>query len=97
MTGADITFILSGSGHIAGVVNPPVLEKYQYWVNSDLSSETLDDWKASADVTKGSWWPHWDKWLSKHSSGQVKGRVPGAKTGTIEDAPGSYVKVRFDR
>ncbi len=96
MGSADVTFILSGSGHIAGVVNPPVLEKYQYWVNGDLSPESLEEWKSAADTTAGSWWPHWDTWLSKQSSKKVKGRVPGQTLGAIEDAPGSYVKVRFD-
>jgi polyhydroxyalkanoate synthase len=97
MTGADVTFVLSGSGHIAGVVNPPALEKYQYWINSDLKAEGLEAWKKSADMTPGSWWPHWDGWLANQSKRQVKSRVPGAKLGVIEDAPGSYVKVRFDQ
>ena len=97
MKGADVTFVLSGSGHIAGVVNPPKLEKYQYWVNTDLSPESLEAWKDAADMTAGSWWPHWDQWLADQSKKQVKGRVPGAKLGVLEDAPGSYVKVRFDQ
>lgn len=97
MTSADVTFVLSGSGHIAGVVNPPALEKYQYWVNTDLSPETLEEWKSKADMTAGSWWPNWDKWLAGQSSKKVKGRVPGARLGVIEDAPGSFVKVRFDQ
>ena len=97
MTSADITFVLSGSGHIAGVVNPPVLEKYQYWVNTDLSPESLEDWKSKADSTAGSWWPHWDKWLAEHSKKQVKARKPASTLKAIEDAPGSYVKVRFDQ
>ncbi len=96
MTAADVTFVLSGSGHIAGVVNPPSLEKYQYWVNTDLTSESLDDWKSSAKTTPGSWWPHWNKWLATQSKKQVKARKPGAKLGVCEDAPGSYVKKRFD-
>ena len=96
MTSADVTFVLSGSGHIAGVVNPPSLEKYQYWVNTDLSPDSLEDWKDRAVMTPGSWWPHWDGWLASHSTKKVKGRQPGAKLGQIEDAPGSYVKARFD-
>ncbi len=96
MAGADLTFVLSGSGHIAGVVNPPALKKYQYWVNSDLSAETVEEWKESAEMHSGSWWPHWSEWLANHSKKKVKGRKPGAQLGAIEDAPGSYVKVRFD-
>ena len=97
MTGADVTFVLSGSGHIAGVVNPPVLEKYQYWVNKDLTPGDLETWKSKADMTPGSWWPHWDGWLAKQSSKQVKARKPGAKLGSLEDAPGSFVQVRFEK
>ena len=97
MSSADITFVLSGSGHIAGVVNPPALKKYQYWVNSDLSPQSLDEWKDAAEMHDGSWWPHWDKWLAGHSAKKVKARKPGATHGAIEDAPGSYVKVRFDQ
>lgn len=97
MTSADVTFVLAGSGHIAGVVNPPALGKYQYWLSEDLSPETLDKWKENAEITQGSWWPHWDAWLASQSSKMVKGRKPGAKLGTIEDAPGSYVKTRFDQ
>ena len=97
MDHADLTFVLSGSGHIAGVVNPPAAGKYQYWVNPDMAAETLDAWKDDAEMTPGSWWPHWDAWLAGHSRKKVKARTPGAKTGTIEDAPGSYVKARFDQ
>lgn len=97
MDGADVTFILSGSGHIAGVVNPPVLGKYQYWTNDDLTPSTLEDWKSDAKMTPGSWWPHWDAWLAEHSKKQVKARSPGKTLGVVEDAPGSYVKVRFDQ
>lgn len=97
MTAADVTFVLSGSGHIAGVVNPPSLEKYQYWVNDDLTPKTLEDWKAKAKMSPGSWWPHWDKWLAGQSRKKVKARAPGETLGVLEDAPGSFVKVRFDQ
>lgn len=97
MEKSDVTFVLSGSGHIAGVVNPPALGKYQYWVNTNLGPETLDDWKAAADMTQGSWWPHWSAWLDGHSARKVKARDPGKNTGVICDAPGTYVAVRFDK
>ncbi len=91
------TFLLAGSGHIAGVVNPPAAGKYQYWVG-DSKAATLDDYFASATETKGSWWPHWIDWISALDSAKTpaKGaRVPGkgAKK-AIEDAPGRYVKQR---
>jgi polyhydroxyalkanoate synthase subunit PhaC len=92
-----LTFLLAGSGHIAGVVNPPSSGKYQYWLN-DGAPETLEDFKAGAVETKGSWWPHWLDWLKAHGAKQVaaKGaRVPGeGRLPAIEDAPGTYVKTR---
>ena len=63
MTQAEVRFVLSGSGHIAGVVNPPVLQKYQFWTNPDMSQPTLEDWLKGAEETPGSWWPDWDAWL----------------------------------
>ena len=96
MTGADVRFVLSGSGHIAGVVNPPALGKYQFWTNDDLSAENLDDWLAAAEETPGSWWTDWDKWLSGRGAEMVPERKPGAVLGAIEPAPGAYVKLRFD-
>lgn len=96
MKNSDITFVLSGSGHIAGVVNPPALGKYQYWVNTDLSAEDLDGWRDAAEMHQGSWWPNWSEWLDGHSARKVKARVPGKVTGTICDAPGTYVAARFD-
>ena len=96
MTKADVRFVLSGSGHIAGVVNPPSLQKYQFWTNPDMSKPTLEAWLEGAEETPGSWWPDWDAWLRKRSGKLVEARVPGAKLGAIEPAPGSYVKVRFD-
>jgi polyhydroxyalkanoate synthase len=96
MKHADVRFVLSGSGHIAGVVNPPALQKYQYWTNDDMSAPTLEAWLEEAVETPGSWWPDWDAWLKQRSGRLVPARVPGAKLGVIEQAPGSYVKVRFD-
>jgi polyhydroxyalkanoate synthase len=92
-----IRFVLAGSGHIAGVVNPPSAGKYQYWTN-DAPAATLDDFVAGATETKGSWWPDWIGWIAGQDSDKVpaKGaRVPGnGKLKAIEDAPGSYVKTR---
>ncbi len=91
------TFLLAGSGHIAGVVNPPAAKKYQYWTNA-AEVETLTQFIAGATETPGSWWPHWIEWLRSQDNAEVpaKGkRVPGGKGDTvIEDAPGSYVKAR---
>ncbi len=96
--GGPVEFILAGSGHIAGVISPPGKTKYPYWRNrrplSHPECNTLDQWIAGSEEIKDSWWPHWSKWLQQFSGGKVKARVPGAKLGTIEDAPGSYVKVK---
>ena len=90
-------FVLAGSGHIAGVVNPPAAQKYQYWIN-DRPCGTLEDFIEGATEHKGSWWPDWLEWLKAQDAGTVKAegaRVPGkGKLKTIEDAPGSYVKAR---
>ena len=92
-----LRFVLAGSGHIAGVVNPPEAEKYQYWTN-EQKVDSLDAFVAGATETKGSWWPDWVRWIRDRSAAQVpaKGaRVPGkGKAKAIEDAPGSYVKAR---
>ncbi|MCH8951545.1 MAG: class I poly(R)-hydroxyalkanoic acid synthase [Proteobacteria bacterium] len=90
-------FVLTGSGHIAGVVNPPAAGKYQYWTRTGIKGADLAEWREGAAETAGSWWPDWDAWLVKQSRGkQVPARDPGAVLGQIEDAPGSYVKVRYD-
>ena len=90
-------FVLAGSGHIAGVVNPPSAQKYQYWTN-DEPRETLEEFVEHATEHKGSWWPDWLAWLTEQAPEKVKAngaRVPGAgKLKAIEDAPGSYVKAR---
>jgi polyhydroxyalkanoate synthase len=90
-------FVLAGSGHIAGVVNPPSAQKYQYWIN-DRACGSLEDFVAGAVEHKGSWWPDWLAWLKKQDPETVKAtgaRVPGkGKLKAIEDAPGSYVKAR---
>ena len=93
----DKRFVLAGSGHIAGVVNPPSAGKYQHWAN-DQPCGTLEDFIAGATEHKGSWWPDWLAWLKKQDGKTVKAqgaRLPGkGKLKPIEDAPGSYVKAR---
>jgi polyhydroxyalkanoate synthase subunit PhaC len=90
-------FVLAGSGHIAGVVNPPAAQKYQYWAN-DRPCDTLHSFVEGAAEHKGSWWPDWLEWLKSQDDGTVKAdgaRVPGkGKLKAIEEAPGTYVKSR---
>ncbi len=92
--GGPVELVLAGSGHIAGVVNPPAKVKYQYWTASRAAAETLEEWVGMAHETPGSWWPYWIEWLSKQSGEQVAPREPGRVLEAIEDAPGSYVRVR---
>lgn len=92
--GGPVTFTLAGSGHIAGVINAPVANKYQHWTNADLP-DSVEDWMAAATETPGSWWPHWAEWLRAKSGGLVAARDPAkGKFAPIENAPGSYVKVK---
>ena len=94
LLGGPVKFILAGSGHIAGVVNPPEAEKYGYWTN-DENPKTPDDWSNSAIEHKGSWWPEWQSWIEQYTDGKVPARAPGdGKLKVLEDAPGSYVKVQ---
>jgi polyhydroxyalkanoate synthase len=92
-----VTFLLAGSGHIAGVVNPPSSGKYQYWTHAG-SPETLEDFVAGAQEHPGSWWPHWAEWLREQDGTQVPARgkrKPGGRGDrVIEDAPGRYVAGR---
>jgi polyhydroxyalkanoate synthase subunit PhaC len=92
--GGDVEFVLSGSGHIAGVVNPPDKMKYQYWTSGKRKSKSLEQWLATAKEHPGSWWPHWAEWLAEHSGEWTIPREPGEKIGVIEDAPGRYVKAK---
>ncbi|HXA39730.1 MAG TPA: class I poly(R)-hydroxyalkanoic acid synthase, partial [Phenylobacterium sp.] len=92
--GGPVTFTLAGSGHIAGVINAPVANKYQHWTNPALP-KTLEAWQAGAKETPGSWWPHWIEWLKAKSGAQVPARDPAkGKLKPLGDAPGTYVKVR---
>jgi polyhydroxyalkanoate synthase len=90
-------FVLAGSGHIAGVVNPPAANKYQHWTN-DAPAETLDQFVAGATEHRGSWWPDWIAWLRRQDAAEVpakgKRRPGGRGDRVIEDAPGRYVKTR---
>ena len=88
--------MLAGSGHIAGVINHPAAKKSQYWTNTKKKKyDTPEEWLADATEHPGSWWPYWDKWLSKKSGPKVPARDPSkGKLKPIEDAPGSYVKIK---
>ena len=91
-----VEFILGGSGHIAGIVNPPAANKYHYWTNEKISGDA-DSWLATAKKHDGSWWPRWSEWMAKHTGEDVPARVPGkGKLKVIEDAPGSFAKFRLD-
>jgi len=90
--GGPVEFVLAGSGHIAGVVNPPAKRKYQYWTGGDTSGD-LKNWIATAEETPGSWWPHWHAWVEALAPERVPARQPGGgRLAPIEDAPGSYVR-----
>jgi polyhydroxyalkanoate synthase len=95
--GGPKRFVLAGSGHIAGVVNPPAAQKYQYWVSTS-DPDTLEEFVDAAEEHKGSWWPDWLEWLKSHNSKTVEAkgaRIPGkGKLKAIENAPGRYVRER---
>ena len=91
--GGPVRHAMAGSGHIAGVVNPPAKTKYQFW--SGGRGGSLEEWVATAKETPGSWWPDWTSWLAQHSGAKVPARNPSnGPLWAIEDAPGSYVKNR---
>ncbi len=93
--GGPVQFVLAGSGHIAGVVNPPASGKYQYWTNDRIKDVKLEDWLKGAQEHKGSWWPDWREWLESIDGEKVPARAVGNDAlPPIEDAPGSYVRVR---
>jgi polyhydroxyalkanoate synthase len=98
LLGGPVRFILAGSGHIAGVVNPPAAKKYQYWTNESVEASyppTAEAWRASATEHPGSWWPDWDKWLSEKSGEKVPARQPGdGALPVLDDAPGLYVRAK---
>jgi polyhydroxyalkanoate synthase len=91
-----VKFVLGGSGHIAGVINPPAAKKYGYWTNPELVADP-DAWLVEATQHSGSWWPHWEKWVAAFAGGKVAARIPGSGAlEALEEAPGSYVKARID-
>ncbi|HTM62202.1 MAG TPA: class I poly(R)-hydroxyalkanoic acid synthase, partial [Burkholderiales bacterium] len=90
--GGPVRFVLGGSGHIAGIVNPPAAKKYQYWTNQ-AQPETADEWFATAKQTPGSWWDDWQRWIDGLNKGEkVPARIPA---NAIGDAPGSYAMMRL--
>ena len=92
--GGPVRFTMAGSGHIAGVINAPVAHKYQHWTNDALPA-TVDEWIAGAVEHPGSWWPNWAAWLAERSGDRVPARDPAkGPLRPLEDAPGSFVKVR---
>lgn len=97
MGAKDRTFILTQSGHIAGIVNPPSKKKYGHYLNDDLSL-SAEDWQAGADFHEGSWWPNWEGWLRKRSGKQIGARTPGdSEHPPLADAPGTYVTTKASR
>jgi len=93
--GGPVKNVLAASGHIAGVVNPPARQKYEYWT-STARPATLEKWLEKTQSHPGSWWPDWQKWISRKSGPKVDARTPGGPLGVIEDAPGSYVKKKAE-
>jgi polyhydroxyalkanoate synthase len=92
-----VRFVLGGSGHIAGIVNPPAANKYAYWTNPRLPDDA-ESWMKGASQHPGSWWTDWAGWIAQHGGDKVPPRIPGkGKLKAIEDAPGSYVKMRVDK
>ena len=91
--GGDVEYVMAGSGHIAGVVNPAASKKYQYWTDGKPLGE-FDDWVSRAVETPGSWWNHWQRWIEDKDATRVNPRKLARDAKTLGDAPGSYVKVR---
>ncbi|MEO1329728.1 MAG: class I poly(R)-hydroxyalkanoic acid synthase [Pseudomonadota bacterium] len=98
LMGGDKRLVMAGSGHIAGVVNPPEGGKYQFWRRADDAlPENVEAWRDGAVETAGSWWGDWDGWLKANSGGErVAGRKPGRRHNAISDAPGDFVRRRYD-
>jgi polyhydroxyalkanoate synthase len=94
--GGPVTYVMAGSGHIAGVINHPDAKKYQHWINEKLPA-TVNEWIAGAEEHPGSWWTYWAKWLKPKSGKMVPARDPTkGPLKPIEDAPGSFVRVKSD-
>lgn len=94
--GGKVRFVLGGSGHIAGIVNPPVANKYCFWANDELTHDA-ESWLQNADRFDGSWWSDWSVWITSQGSRTVNARkIRNNRTNPFEDAPGSYAKLRLD-
>jgi polyhydroxyalkanoate synthase len=92
MGSKDKTFILSESGHIAGIINPPSKGKYGHYTNDGPVAGSPEEWKAGATFHPGSWWPRWGEWLAARSGKKIKARVPGdSGAEVLAPAPGTYV------
>ncbi|SIT59843.1 Poly-beta-hydroxybutyrate polymerase [Mesorhizobium prunaredense] len=91
--GGEVDYVLAGSGHIAGVVNPPAAQKYHYWTGGKPAGD-FNEWLAKATNHPGSWWSHWQRWIEAKDDTRVPARKPGKHMKTLGDAPGTYVKVR---
>ncbi len=89
-----VRFVLGGSGHIAGIVNPPAAKKYHYWTNEELPASP-EDWFASARQQPGSWWEDWQRWIEPFGGATVPARIPGDGLKALEAAPGSYAMMRI--
>ncbi|MCK9989098.1 MAG: polyhydroxyalkanoate synthase subunit PhaC [Rugosibacter sp.] len=104
LLGGPVRFVLGGSGHIAGIVNPPSAGKYGYWTNGGKTGgkkkslpESADEWFSGAEKHEGSWWNDWQAWITQLNAEQVPARDPAkGKLKILEDAPGSYAKLRLD-
>jgi polyhydroxyalkanoate synthase len=93
--GGPVRFVLGGSGHIAGIVNPPAAKKYHYWTN-DAMADSAEQWFEGAAQRPGSWWEDWQGWIEPHGGGKAPARIPGeGALRALEDAPGSYATMRI--
>jgi polyhydroxyalkanoate synthase len=96
LVSGPVRFVLGASGHVAGVINPPSANKYGYWTSKSKSADP-ETWLNGATFHEGSWWTDWAKWIADYGGGQVPAREPGSsELAAIEDAPGSYVRVRIN-
>ena len=91
--GGDVEYVMAGSGHIAGVVNPPAANKYQYFTGGKPVGD-FEEWIAKAAENPGSWWPHWQRWVERKDNTRLPARTPGKNLTVLGDAPGSYVRMR---
>ena len=96
--GGPVRYVLGGSGHIAGIVNPPAANKYGYWTNECKTlPETSEAWFEGSQQHQGSWWPDWHTWITARDDTLVPARDPAkGRLQPLEDAPGSFVKFRLD-